>query len=86
MKCYNSLTLVICQSCSSQVNVLVDFQAMNLVDPRGLAVDWVGKRIYWVDAGQDVVMVSDLTGEKKCTLIDTDLDQPHDIVVDPQSG
>ncbi|XP_069676734.1 low-density lipoprotein receptor-related protein 1 isoform X1 [Periplaneta americana] len=60
--------------------------AMNLVDPRGLAVDWVGRRVYWVDAGQDVVMVSDLTGEKKSTLIDTELDQPHDIVVDPQSG
>jgi hypothetical protein len=43
-------------------------------------------RVYWVDAGQDVIMVSELTGEKKCTLIDTELDQPHDIVVDPQSG
>jgi hypothetical protein len=68
------------------LNIYVDFQAMNLVDPRGLAVDWVGLRLYWVDAGQDVIMVSELNGEKKYTLIDTELDQPHDIVVDPQSG
>ncbi|KDR21144.1 hypothetical protein L798_04073, partial [Zootermopsis nevadensis] len=60
--------------------------ASNLVDPRGLAVDWVGMRVYWVDAGLDVIMVSELTGDKKCTLIHTELDQPHDIVVDPQSG
>lgn len=57
-----------------------------MVDPRGLAVDWVGMRVYWVDAGLDVIMVSELTGDKKCTLIHTELDQPHDIVVYPQSG
>lgn len=51
-----------------------------------MAVDWVGMRVYWVDAGHDVIMVAELTGEKKYTLIDTELDQPHDIAVDPQSG
>jgi len=66
--------------------VYTDLQVTNLVDPRGVAVDWVGMRVYWIDAGQDVIMVAELTGEKKYTLIDTELDQPHDIAVDPQSG
>lgn len=69
-----------------EVNVYTDLQVTNLVDPRGVAVDWVGMRLYWIDAGQDVIMVAELTGEKKYTLIDTELDQPHDIAVDPQSG
>nr|CAD7262752.1 unnamed protein product [Timema shepardi] len=56
-----------------------------LEDPRGLAVDWVGKRLYWVDAGMDVVMVATLDGQMKSTLVADHLDQPHDIVVDPQS-
>ena len=51
-----------------------------------MAVDWVGMRVYWIDAGQDVIMVAELTGDKKYTLIDTELDEPHDIAVDPQSG
>ncbi|XP_047119261.1 low-density lipoprotein receptor-related protein 1 [Schistocerca piceifrons] len=58
----------------------------NLQDPKGLAIDWVTKRLYWVDAGADTVMVSKLDGLERTTLISTDLDQPHDIVVDPQSG
>lgn len=69
-----------------EVNVYTDLQVTNLVDPRGVAVDWVGMRVYWIDAGQDVIMVAELTGEKKYTLIDTELDQPQDIAVDPQSG
>ena len=49
-------------------------------------MDWVAKRVYWVDAGQDIIVVSDVNGNRKYTLINSDLDQPHDIVVDPQSG
>ncbi|XP_063218358.1 prolow-density lipoprotein receptor-related protein 1 [Bacillus rossius redtenbacheri] len=60
--------------------------ATKLVDPRGIAVDWVAKRVYWVDAGADKVMASAIDGRKKYTLVVTELDQPHDIVVDPQSG
>ncbi|KAJ9584467.1 hypothetical protein L9F63_021192, partial [Diploptera punctata] len=65
---------------------MVAILAKNLVDPRGIAVDWVAKRVYWVDAGQDIIVASDLNGNMKYTLISSYLDQPHDIVVDPQSG
>lgn len=58
----------------------------NMTDPRGLAIDWVSKRIYWVDAGSDTIKVSTLEGRSIVTLVNKNLDQPHDIVVDPQSG
>lgn len=68
------------------MNVYVYIQASNLVDPQGLALNWVGTRVYWVDAGLDVIMVSELTGDKKRTLVHTELDRPHDIVVGRQTG
>ncbi|XP_023237418.1 low-density lipoprotein receptor-related protein 1-like [Centruroides sculpturatus] len=57
-----------------------------LKEPRGIAVNWIGKHIYWVDAGTDTISIATLDGKLKRTLITTDLDQPHDIVVDPNIG
>ncbi|XP_067123645.1 low-density lipoprotein receptor-related protein 1 isoform X3 [Centruroides vittatus] len=57
-----------------------------LKEPRGIAVNWIGKHIYWVDAGTDTISIATLDGKLKRTLITTDLDQPHDIVVDPNFG
>lgn len=58
----------------------------DIAEPRGLAVDWVAKRFYWVDSGLDIVSVATLEGKMRCTLVSTGLDQPHDIVLDPKSG
>ena len=57
-----------------------------LDDPRGLAVDWLGLNVYFVDAVQKLVGVITFDGRLRRNLISTDLDQPHDIVVDPLSG
>jgi hypothetical protein len=43
-------------------------------------------KLYYVDAGADEISVSTLDGSKKQVLIHTNLDQPHDIKVDPESG
>lgn len=61
----------------------------NLHDPRGVAVDWVGKNLYWTDAGDrgtNSIMVSTLEGRKKRTLLKTGLNEPYDIVMEPLSG
>lgn len=57
-----------------------------LDDPRGLAVDWLGLNIYWVDGSHKLVGVSSFDGLLQRHLISTELEQPHDIVVDPLSG
>jgi hypothetical protein len=55
--------------------------------PDGLAFDWVHRNLYWTDAGKDRIEVLGLHGSGtmwRRTLIDTDLDEPRAIVVDPR--
>ena len=60
--------------------------ASGLIASRGIAVDWIGKNIYWIDAGAASITVSTIDGSVQRTLVNDDLDQPHDIVVDPRNG
>ncbi|UYV74247.1 LRP1B [Cordylochernes scorpioides] len=57
-----------------------------LVEPRGVAVNWLSHQVYWVDAGVDTISVASLDGKQRRTLISSGLDQPHAIVVDPSGG
>ena len=52
----------------------------------GLAVDWIGKNLYWTDTGTDVIEVAKLSGQYRRTLIKDDLDQPRAVAVYPQKG
>lgn len=54
--------------------------------PTGLAVDWVTRKLYFIDAGTKRLEVADLDGKMRTVLIWTDLDKPRDIVVDPTDG
>lgn len=42
--------------------------------------------VYVVDAGDKTILAATLDGSKVVTLIATSLEQPYDVVVDPQSG
>jgi len=59
-----------------------------LENPDGLAVDWIGKNLYWCDKGLDTIEVSTLNGSYKKVLIDDKelLQEPRAIVLDPSSG
>lgn len=57
-----------------------------LHDPRGIAVDWVAGRIYWLDSGHKTLSVSSLDGKQRYALISKGLVEPFDIVLDPESG
>jgi len=57
-----------------------------LDDARGLAVDWLGLNVFFVDASQKLLGAITLDGRLRRDLIATELDQPQDIVVDPLSG
>ena len=50
----------------------------------GLAVDWLGKNLYWTDKGLNTIMVASLDGRFARVLHSSDtLNEPRAIVVDP---
>ena len=63
----------------SNVEVIVS-EGIN--SPEGLALDWVTKRLYWVDDMSNTVEVVNTDGSDRRVLRDG-LDRPRDIVVDP---
>ena len=75
---------------SRHVDILVNH---DLSTPDGLAYDWVHQNLYWTDTGNnriDVLAVPFGSDEERVgpamrkTLINTDLDEPRAIVVDPR--
>uniref|UniRef100_A0A4W5QI25 LDL receptor related protein 1 n=1 Tax=Hucho hucho TaxID=62062 RepID=A0A4W5QI25_9TELE len=63
-----------------------DSRIPGLKMPRGIAVDWVAGNIYWTDSGRDVIEVAQISGQHRKTLVSGMIDEPYDIVVDPQRG
>ncbi|MED6276189.1 Low-density lipoprotein receptor- protein 2 [Characodon lateralis] len=64
----------------------VDLNLRYIAKPEGIAVDWVGRHIYWTDSGTNRIEVAKLDGRYRKWLIHTDLDQPAAIVVNPSLG
>ena len=53
-----------------------------LVSPDGVAIDWIGQKLYWTDSGTAVaqfgrIEVSNLDGGMRKVLFWNDLDQPR---------
>ena len=61
-------------------------QLATLQNPDGLAVDWVGRNLYWCDKGSDTIEVTDLKGNFRKVLIDQGLAEPRAIALDPSAG
>ncbi|XP_033629378.1 low-density lipoprotein receptor-related protein 1-like isoform X2 [Asterias rubens] len=57
-----------------------------LTNPRGIAVDWVTSKIYWVDATRNTINVAQENGRNQLTLVGTQLRQPHAIVAHPSNS
>lgn len=52
----------------------------------GLAVDWIGQNLYWVESNLDQIEVARLNGSFRRTLIAGDMESPRAIVLDPRFG
>lgn len=56
----------------------------------GLAVDWIGDHIYWVESGLDIIEVADLEGNDRATIIShsavNPMENPRSIALDPRVG
>uniref|UniRef100_A0A096LXY3 EGF-like domain-containing protein n=1 Tax=Poecilia formosa TaxID=48698 RepID=A0A096LXY3_POEFO len=54
--------------------------------PSALAVDWIGKNLYWCDAEKKTLEVSKANGLYPTILISSGLKNPTDLALDPQTG
>ena len=56
----------------------------------GLAVDWLGGNLYWIDEGLEAVMVTTLEnkhGERpRTTVLSGNISLPRSLAVDPING
>jgi len=58
----------------------------NVETPDGLAIDYVGRNIYWTDTGTNRIEVGLLDGTGRKLLIKDGLDEPRAIVLDERNG
>lgn len=58
----------------------------DLASVEDLTVDWVGDKIFWIDAMHDGIFIGDLPSGRRVKIIDKNLDSPRAIVVSPSEG
>lgn len=67
--------------------VVVEYIVSTEIDsPDGIAVDWVGRNLYWTDKGTDRIEMARLNGSSRHVLISDGLQEPRAIVLDPFEG
>ena len=52
-------------------------------EPGDVAIDWISRKIYWTDAGLDTIEVAELDGTSGRVLVNTELEEPRGIALDP---
>ena len=52
----------------------------------GVAIDWIGRKLYWTTYQSETIEVSTLDGKYRKVLINTGLQKPRGIAVDPIAG
>lgn len=57
-----------------------------LLTAEGLAVDWIGLNLYWVDSNLDQIEVARVNGSFRRTLVAGDMSNPRAIALDPREG
>ena len=57
-----------------------------LLDPRGLAVDWITSNVFYTDAGLQEIGVTSADGTYRVVIVNSNLDQPGNIVLNPVAG
>ena len=69
----------------SLTNIEVVVQT-GLATAEGLAVDWVGENLYWVESNLDQIEVAKLNGSFRRTLVAGNMESPRAIALDPRHG
>jgi low density lipoprotein-related protein 2 len=49
-----------------------------------VAVDWVGRNLYWVDAALETIEAADLEGKNRVILFTQNVTNPRGLALDPR--
>ena len=60
--------------------------ATNLSFPNSLALDWVGRNLFWTSNDQKSIEVSRIDGSNRAVLISDMLERPCDLAIHPVKG
>ena len=52
----------------------------------GMAIDWMNESLYWANPETRKIEMFDLGGNETRTIVDTGLDKPRGVAVDPFEG
>jgi low density lipoprotein-related protein 2 len=52
----------------------------------GLAYDWVGRNIYWLDSRLNTIEVARENGSDRMVLLKENITQPRGLALDPSPG
>uniref|UniRef100_A0A3B3E196 Low-density lipoprotein receptor-related protein 2 n=1 Tax=Oryzias melastigma TaxID=30732 RepID=A0A3B3E196_ORYME len=56
-----------------------------LMVPESIAVDWVGRNLYWTDSDLECIEVATLDGRFRKVLLNTNVTSPRGLVLDPRN-
>lgn len=59
---------------------------IGLMSTEGLAIDWIGNNMYWVESKMDQIEVARLDGSMRTSLLAGNINSPRAIVLDPREG
>uniref|UniRef100_A0A671UNK4 Low density lipoprotein receptor-related protein 2b n=1 Tax=Sparus aurata TaxID=8175 RepID=A0A671UNK4_SPAAU len=71
---------------SNNIAVAVDLGIRYITTPDGIAVDWVGRNLYWADSKLKRIEVAMLDGRYRKHLVKTELGHPSAVAVNPRLG
>ena len=60
--------------------------SVGYTQPDHLVIDWIARNLYWTCPRFNKIYVSRLNGSWSTVIIDTDLERPRGIAVDPGDG
>lgn len=58
----------------------------DLDSPEGIAIDHLGRTVFWTDSVKDSIEVASLDGSQRRVIVDSDLVNPRAIITDPPNG
>ncbi|XP_053722161.1 low-density lipoprotein receptor-related protein 2 [Synchiropus splendidus] len=71
---------------SNNIGAAVDLGVKYITKPDGIAVDWVGRNLYWADSQLKRLEVALLDGRYRKHLVTTELGHPSAVAINPRLG